>query len=77
LWSPVPDGISCALERSDMKDAYEVIKDRWLADKPLKVEEFTLEQLESAISQGCSDRNYSPYMHYIAKRVEQLKKDKT
>jgi hypothetical protein len=56
-----------------MKDAYKIIGNRWVKNKPLKVEEFTLEELESAIDQGCSDRNYSSYMHYIAKRVQQLK----
>lgn len=58
-----------------MKDAYEIIGSRWVKDKPLKVEEFTLEELESAVAQGCSDRNYSSYMHYIAKQVEKLKKN--
>lgn len=42
-----------------MKDAYEIIKNRWLKDQDLKVEEFSLEELEDAVSQGCSDRNYS------------------
>jgi hypothetical protein len=59
-----------------MKDAYETISERWLKGKDLNVEEFTLEELESAIAQGCSDRNYASYMHYIAKRVEQLRKVK-
>lgn len=55
-----------------MKDAYEIIKERWFKDESLKLEEFTVEELEDAVSQGCSDRNYSYYMHQIAKRIEQL-----
>lgn len=57
-----------------MKDAYEIIGERWLENKPLKVEEFILEELEDAISQGCKDRNHIYYMHVIAKQVEQLRK---
>jgi len=56
-----------------MKDAYEIIGMRWYKDQPLKVEEFSLEELKDAISQGCSERNYCSYMHDIAKRVEKLK----
>jgi len=57
-----------------MKDAYEIISLRWCKDQDLKLEQFSLKELESAIEQGCRDRNYSSYMHYIAKRVEQLKR---
>lgn len=56
-----------------MKDAYEIIKERWLKDKQLNIKEFTLEELEDAVSQGCSDRNYSYYMHEIAEQIEQLR----
>ncbi len=60
-----------------MKDAYTIISKRWLENKNLDVHEFTLEELEDAISQGCEDRNYSIYMHYIAKQVKVLKKELT
>ncbi len=59
-----------------MKNAYEIIKANWYKNKPLKLEKFTLKELRDAMSQGCSDRNYSAYMHYIAKRIEQLEAKK-
>lgn len=59
-----------------MKDAYRIVWDRWLENKPLKVEEFTIAELEDAMSQGCSNRDFSYVMHTIAKQKQKLEREK-
>lgn len=56
-----------------MKNAYKIVINRWFNDKPLNLKEFSLGELEDAMSQGCKERNHAHYMHEIAKRVEELR----